>query len=295
MQVGYIGLGVMGGALAERLLVSRPVKVFDLNEAAVQRLTQAGATTAPSAAGLAQDCDVIFLCLPRSRDVRAVIFGDNGLARGLRPGTIIVDQTSGDPNETRKMAAELAAMDIRMVDAPVSGGAAGAKAGTIAIMVGGAKETVAELRPIFEQISPNIFECGDIGVGQVMKLINNMVSTCNRLTMLEGATKGQRNGLDLSVMCDVLNAGGARGKASENMLPAIVEGVPDSFFLLQLMLKDLNLAVALGTETGVPLQFGQLARGMLQAASNTLGPEANLFDICDYIATEAGTSFKRAT
>lgn len=292
MNVGYIGLGIMGGALARRLLVSRPVKVFDLNKDAVKSLVEGGASSADRVAELAADCDVIMLCLPRSRDVRAVIFGQGGLVDSLKPGTIVVDQTSGDPNETRKMAAELAERSVHMVDAPVSGGAAGAEAGTIAIMVGGEPKTLAKVRPVFEQISPNIFECGAIGAGQVMKLINNMVSTCNRFAMLEGVVMGKRNGLDLAVMTDVLNAGGARSKSSENMLPALVRGEPDSFFLLQLMLKDLNLATALASETGVPMQFGQLARGMLQAASNMLGPDANLFEITDYVATEAGTSFK---
>ena len=119
----------------------------------------------------------------------------------------------------------------------------------------------------------------------------DMISTCNRFAMLEGVAMGMRNGLDLSVMTDVLNSGGARSKASENMLPALGAGVPDSFFFLNLMLKDLNLATALASDTGVPLQFGQMARGMLQAASNRFGPQANLFDIGDYVADEAGTSF----
>lgn len=293
MNVGYIGLGVMGGALAKRLLVSRPVQVFDLSAEAVASLVAAGATAAAGLKEIARDCDIIFLCLPRSRDVHRVIFGEGGLVEGLTPGTIIVDQTSGDPNETRKMAQSLAERSVQMIDAPVSGGAKGAEAGTIAIMVGGEAQALAKVRPIFEQISPNIFECGAIGAGQVMKLINNMVSTCNRFAMLEGVAMGKRNGLDLAVMTDVLNAGGARSKSSENMLPAMVRGEPDSFFLLQLMLKDLNLATALATETGVPLQFGQLARGMLQAASNLLGPDANLFEISDYVASEAGTSFKK--
>lgn len=290
--VGYVGLGVMGGALARRLLLSRPLRVFDLNSALVASLVEAGATAAADLPDLGSSCDVVMLCLPRSQNVRQAIFGDGGLASSMKRGSVIIDQTSGDPTETRQMAAELTGLGIAMVDAPVSGGAKGAEAGTIAIMVGGRAEDVARVRPIFEQISPNIFQCGEIGAGQVMKLINNMVSTCNRFAMLEGVAMGKRNGLDLSVMADVLNAGGARSKSSENMLPALIRGEPDAFFQLSLMLKDLNLAGALATETGVPLHFGQLARGMLQAASNRLGPDANLFDITDYVAAEAGTSFR---
>lgn len=291
MQIGYVGLGVMGGALARRLQVSGPVTVFDLNADAVAAHVAEGSSAATDLATMGAECDVVFLCLPRSANVRSAIFGDGGLAEGLRAGSYVIDQTSGDPNETRAMAAELAERGVHMIDAPVSGGAAGAKAGTIAIMIGGAPDHVAAVQPVFDRISPNTFHCGDIGGGQVMKLINNMISTCNRFAMLEGVAMGMRNGLDLSVMTDVLNSGGARSKASENMLPALGAGVPDSFFFLNLMLKDLNLATALASDTGVPLQFGQMARGMLQAASNRFGPQANLFDIGDYVADEAGTSF----
>lgn len=295
MNIGYIGLGVMGGALAERLQLSRPLMVFDLNPASVDRLVQAGAVQAESLAHMAQNCDVIFMCLPRTENVQTVIFGDNGLADHLRQGTILVDQTSGDPTQTRAMAAKLSEIGVDMIDAPVSGGAAGAKAGTIAIMVGGAAEPLAKVRSILADISPNIFDCGDIGAGQVMKLINNMISTCNRFAMLEGLALGKRNGLNLSVMSDVLNAGGARSKASENMLPAMVRGEPDSFFYLSLMLKDLNLASGLAIETGIPFQFGHTARAALQSASNRLGPEANLFDIHENVAADAGTEFTPET
>ncbi len=295
MNIGYIGLGVMGGALAERLQLSRPLQVFDLNPASVDRLVGAGAVAVPSLADMAQSCDVIFMCLPRSENVQSVIFDENGLVGHLRKGMILVDQTSGDPTQTRAMAAKLAEIGVEMVDAPVSGGAAGAKAGTIAIMVGGAEAPLATVRPIFEDISPNIFDCGDIGAGQVMKLINNMISTCNRFAMLEGLALGKRNGLNLSVMSDVLNVGGARSKASENMLPAMVRGEPDSFFYLNLMLKDLNLASDLAIETGIPFQFGHTARAMLQSASNRLGPEANLFDIHENVAADAGTKFTPET
>ena len=243
MKIGYVGLGVMGAALAQRLVLSRHIDVFDLREDAVKSLVASGATAAASPAVLARGCDVVLLCLPRSSDVRTAIFGKDGLAEGLKPGSTVVDQTSGDPNETRRMAAELAERGIHMIDAPVSGGAAGAKAGAIAIMVGGEEAQIARVRPIFTDISPNVFVCGDIGAGQVMKLINNMVSSTIRFVTLEGVAMGIRNGLDLQTMTDVLNSGGARSKASESLLPAVVRGEPDSFFLLSLMLKDLNLAI----------------------------------------------------
>jgi 3-hydroxyisobutyrate dehydrogenase len=293
MQTGYIGLGVMGGALARRLLLSRKLHVFDLNSKVMAEFAALGAIAAKSPAEIARECDVIMICVPRSSNVRQAIFGPIGLIEGLTPGKIVIDQTSGDPTETRRMAAELRAHGVIMLDAPVSGGAKGAEAGTIAIMVGGAEDELKAVRPIFEGISPNIFHCGDIGAGQVVKLINNTISTCNRIAMLEGVALGLKNGLSLETMAEVLNKGGARSRATENMLPAMIRGEPSAIFALSLMLKDLNLATQLAADCGAPLHFGQLARGLLQVASNALGPEANIDDIAKIVAAQAGATFQR--
>lgn len=284
----------MGGALAQRLSLSRSLQVFDLNAEAVAALVASGAKAAESPAALGAACDVVFLCLPKSAHVRSVLFGEDGLAEGLKPGAVVVDQTSGDPTETRRMAEELAGRGIHLVDAPVSGGAAGARAGTIAIMVGGPAEQVARVQPIFAEISPNVFVCGEIGAGQVMKLINNMVSSTIRFVTLEGVAMGIKNGLDLQVMTDVLNSGGARSKASESLLPAVIKGAPDSFFYLALMLKDVNLATQLAIDSGVPAPYGQMTRGLLQTASNAYGPDANYYDITRLVAAQAGISFPRS-
>lgn len=293
MQVGYIGLGIMGAALAKRLAAERPLKVYDLDPSRVATLEAVGAKGVANASDMGPHCDVVFLCLPRSEHVQDVLFGQGGLAANLRPGANVVDQTSGDPTLTRQMAQALSEKGIGFVDAPVSGGAAGAEAGTIAIMAGGKVEAVEIVRPILEQISPNIFLCGDIGAGQVMKLVNNTISATNRCAMVEAVIMGMKNGLDLSVMTDVLNSGGARSVATEMMLPALVRGEPDAFFRLELMLKDLNLSAGLATKSGVPHEYGQLTRATLQAALNTQGQDANYFDVSDHLATQAGTDFKR--
>ena len=158
-------------------------------------------------------------------------------------------------------------------------------------MIGGTEPHVTSIRPLLEEISTNITLCGEIGAGQVMKLINNTISTCNRCALLEGLTMGLRNGLDLATMHRVLNTGGAASRLTERMLPGLVSGVPDSFFLLSLMLKDLNLATELAIASGTPLQFGHMARALLQSASHALGPGANLFALSDHLAALAGTSF----
>ena len=124
MQLGYVGLGAMGGALARRLMLSHQLRVLDLNPEAVATFADNGAIPVQDGASLARECDIVLLCLPRSSDVRDAIFGEGGLLEGLEPGKVVVDQTSGDPDQTRQMAAELADKGITLIDAPVSGGPA---------------------------------------------------------------------------------------------------------------------------------------------------------------------------
>jgi 3-hydroxyisobutyrate dehydrogenase len=288
MQVGYLGLGAMGGALARRLLLSRPLEVFDLNPASVSRLTKLGASAAPTPAELARRCDVVIICVPRSANVRETIFAPGGLGEGLKPGKIVIDQTSGDPNETRAIAAELAKAGVRMLDAPVSGGPKGAEAGTIAIMVGGEGGNLDEVMPILNDISPNVTHCGEIGAGQVLKLINNTISTCNRFAMLEGVAMGIRNGLDLSVMQRVLNAGGARSALTEQYLANLVKGGPKADFTIALMLKDLNLASELAVQSGAPLGFGHMARVALEVAGHMLGKDVSIDEVANAVARLSG-------
>ncbi|WP_319517650.1 NAD(P)-dependent oxidoreductase [uncultured Martelella sp.] len=295
MKVGYIGLGAMGGALARRLLVSRPLTVYDLNAGLMTDFEKCGATLSSGPGELARECDIVMLCLPRSANVRSVIFDDGGLIEGLVPGKTIIDQTSGDPAETRAMAEELAKRGIAMLDAPVSGGARGAEAGTISVMVGGERDGYEKAVPVFDQISPNHTYCGPIGSGQVLKLINNTISTCNRIALLEGVAVGLKNGINMETMTTVLNAGGARSKSSENLLPVLTEGLPRADFALALMLKDLNLATQLAIDSGAPMQSGQFARGLLQLSANMLGPDAKIDDIADVIAAQAGTGFPPQT
>jgi 3-hydroxyisobutyrate dehydrogenase len=288
MQTGYIGLGSMGGALARRLAKTIPLMVYDRSEAACRLLEASGATVAASAHALARDCDIVMICVPRSADVDTILFGPDGIAADLGPGKIVIDQTSGDPSETRQMGEKLANRDVALIDAPVSGGPSGADAGTIAIMVGADDSVYERASPILEAISPNIFRCGALGTGQVMKLVNNTVTMGARFATLEAAAMGVRNGLDLATITDVLNAGGARTKTSENMLPAIVRGEQHAKFALALMLKDLNLANALAIDSGAPLAFGQLTRNTLQVALNEEGEDANLDVIVDLIGRQAG-------
>ena len=154
MELGYIGLGNMGGALARRLMREHQLRAFDLRPEVLGRFAELGAVPTQSAQALACESDMVMTCLPTSAEVRDVLFGEGRVAEVLRPGQIIADMTTGDPGEIREMAARPAEKGVQMIDAPVSGGPHGANAGTIAIMVGAPADLFAKVKPIFETISP---------------------------------------------------------------------------------------------------------------------------------------------
>ncbi len=276
MELGYIGLGAMGGALARRLMLSHKLRVHDLRPEVVAEFAENGAIPAQSGAALAQECDVVMLCLPRSADVRQAIFGEGGLLEGLEPGKIIVDQTSGDPDETRAMAAELAEKGITLVDAPVSGGPKGADAGTIAIIAAGPEDIFEKVKPVYESISPNVFHCGDTGSGHVNKLVNNTIAACNRIAALEAAAMGRKYGQSLAKMTEVINKSSGRNSTTEGAFPLMLKGEPVSDFGMALMLKDVTLATQLGMKCGAPMLVANLVRGMLQTHLHEQGEDAKI-------------------
>lgn len=290
MQVGYIGLGKMGGALAARLQKTLPLLVYDRSEQAIAALVDQGARAAPGLPDLAAACDVILICLPTSDFVREVIFGEDGLDGHLRPGTLIIDQTTGDPAETREMSARLAEAGIHLIDAPVSGGLRGAAAGTIAIMVGAAEPQFDAAMPVLGAISSNIFHAGDVGSGHVMKLVNNLMSTTQRLLSFEAMTLAAKCGVDPAVAAKILTSGGGSNAfLQRSMTTRILEGRLNSGFTLDLAHKDVRLACDMGEEAGVPTMFGNLTRELYQLCREEMGGDAQIDTIGLYFDRLAGT------
>lgn len=292
LAIGFVGLGDMGGALAARLLQSHPLQVFDRDPQAVARLVQQGATAAADLGALARSCDVVFLCLPTSADVRSVLFGPGGLAEGLAAGKLVVDQTSGDPEETRALAAQLQAQAVALVDAPVSGGPSGAAAGTIAIMAGGVPAAFGRVRAVLEAISPNVVYCGGIGNGHVMKLVNNGVSSLCRLVTYECVAAGLKYGLRLRDLATVLHTSSGWSAASRRLLPALLAGQQTSAFQLQLMVKDLRLAARLGMACGAPLPLASAVRCLFEAGANQYGGSASVEDMARLYEAMAAFRFE---
>lgn len=290
MRIGYIGLGAMGGALARHLVGKHSLTVLDLNASAVAVLTDLGARTAASCAELAKDCEIVLLCLPRSSDVQKVIFGPRGLAEGLSPGAIVVDQTSGVPQETRAFAQQLAERGVMMMDAPVSGAMATAVAGTISIIASGPRAVFDKVAPVLKDISPNVFHCGErVGNGQTMKAVNNLMNVCCRFSTLEVVALGRKLGLPLEALTEALNRTTGRTFTSQGMLPAIAAGRQSTKFHLALQVKDMNQAIMLGTAESVPMPVAGVARGLLQIGLSSLGPNSQLEEMIGVVEGMAGT------
>lgn len=291
MQLGYVGLGNMGAALARRLLRKDKMRIYDLRPEAMAALAEQGGIASQSPKALAAQCDLVMTCLPTSREVREAIFGSGGLASGLKPGGIIADMTTGDPNATREMAAELAKSGITLIDAPVSGGPHGADAGTIAIMVGAPAEVYQRVAPVFQTISPNIFHCGDVGTGHTMKLVNNVVAASVRMVTFEAVTMGIKAGLSLETCAQVLAKGSARSYTTEITLPKFVKGELKTNFTLALMLKDVKLATELGSAAASPMPVCNLVREMFQIAHNELGGNADVNALIHVLERQSQVAF----
>ena len=289
-DIGFIGLGNMGSALARRLICAHTLHVWDLDPSAVDALDSEGALPANGPSGVASSgADLIITCLPTSADVEEVVFGDNGILGAVSDGTVIVDMTTGDPLATRQMAAKLMEQGIKMIDAPVSGGVIGAERGTIAIMVGAPEEDFLVLKPVLEAISPNVFHAGDIGSGHAMKLINNMISSCIRLATFEGLALATKVGIEPLKFSEILSKGSARGFVADTTLPQyIIPGRKDQNFGLALMHKDLTLATRLGEDMRVPLATGNYAREIFRAALNELGDHVDITQLIRLFERAAG-------
>ena len=279
-KIGYLGLGAMGGALSAHLARGNNLVVTDRNPLVVAALVAQGATAAASAADLARACDIIILCLPRTSDVRDALFASGGLAEGLTPGKLVIDQTSGKPGQTAKIAADLAKKGVQMMDAPVSGGIPAAQAGKVTIIASGPDAAWVRAEPVLRAMTDKVFRCSDrVGDGQALKLVNNAIGAGYRMATLELVALGRKAGLGLATMVAALNVGPGASFTSRNMLAGLVEGRSTTNFALSLMVKDLNEALALGVTTGSPMSMTAGARSLMQMGLHLLGKDAKLDDV----------------
>jgi len=252
--LGFIGLGMMGGPMALNLRgAGYPVVVRDTDPAAVARLVEAGATVADSAAQVAAEADTVLASLPTTEAVRAVCLGPDGLLQGKRMRRYAELSTMGSAL-VEEVAGRFAERGVAYLDAPVSGGERGARAGTLAIMAAGAPETFAALEPVLKVIGNKLFHVGPKpGMAQIVKVANNILSMTNTIITSEAMVLGAKAGIDAQVMLDVINASSGRNKATEDKFPAFV--LPRNFKSARtaIVQKDVSLGLAEAERYGVPM------------------------------------------
>jgi 3-hydroxyisobutyrate dehydrogenase len=266
-SVGFIGVGNMGNPMAGNVLKAGfPLTVFDKNPAAMQNLVQAGARAGTSVADVAEHAEVIMTCLPASPDVEALYLQSGGLVERARRGTILIDLSSVLPSTPRALEPAARARGLHFLEAPVSGGTAGARAATLAVMVGGDPQILDQVRPVLRAIGPNIFSVGPVGAGNTVKAINNMMACVNSLAMMEGLVLGVKAGLDPMIVYDVVKASSGGSKALERIPTALVPRNFNPGFKVQLMNKDLDTFNTIARELHVPVSFANVAQRYQQAA-----------------------------
>jgi 3-hydroxyisobutyrate dehydrogenase len=245
-NVGFIGLGNMGNPMASRLHAAGfTLTVADTGAGIVERFIadHSGVVVADGPSAFV-DVDVLVLMLPSSAVVESVL--DGGLIEALKPGTLIIDMSSSEPLRTRTLAERLIASDLHLLDAPVSGGVRGAVAGTLSVLVGGDADDLVTARPLLKPLAGKVIHVGPVGSGHAAKAINNLVSAASVSVTVEGLRLAESFGIDAETMTAVLNSSSGRSNTSENKVAQFMtSGTYGSGFSLQLMAKDVRIAVAL--------------------------------------------------
>ncbi|MNF75877.1 3-hydroxyisobutyrate dehydrogenase [compost metagenome] len=276
MNIGFIGLGNMGGPMALNLVkAGHRLHVFDLSQPAVAQLVEAGARAADSPAAIARaDVEIIISMLPAAQHVKSVYLGEDGLLANVAPGVLLVDSSTIDPHSAREVAAAARKQGNPMLDAPVSGGTGGAAAGTLTFMVGGEPEDFDRAHPVLCGMGRNIVHCGAAGNGQVAKVANNMLLGISMIGVAEAMALGTSLGMDPKTLAGILNTSSGRCWSSEinNPYPGVLENAPASRgysggFGSDLMLKDLGLATEAARQARQPVILGAVAQQLYQSFS----------------------------
>ncbi|MBX9751234.1 MAG: NAD(P)-dependent oxidoreductase [Roseococcus sp.] len=271
-RVAFAGIGNMGWPMAANLVKAGfDVTVSDISAERVARFVgEIGGQAAASPTEAAKGAEAFLCILPTSKEVALVA---DAVLPALPEGALFIDMTSGNPSRTREIAARLATRGIRMVDGPVSGGVPRAKSGELAIMLGGEAADLDAAEPILRAMGTSLHRCGGIGAGQAMKALNNLVSAGGFLIGIEALLIGQKLGLEPGLMVDVLNSStGMNNSTQKKFRQFVLSRRFDSGFGLDLMVKDLSIAIEVGKEAGVPTPLSALTRELWAAAATHLGP-----------------------
>jgi len=301
--IGFVGLGNMGIPMTRRLVgAGYQVRGYDMSADAVAAFEAigtsdagGGVTAVTDLASVGDGADAVILMLPDSDIVERVVLarlaGESaegtagGLLASLPPGATIIDMSSSDPARTRALAAQVALAGVTLIDAPVSGGVSGARAGTLMIMVGGPAAAFERFQPMLATLGKKVVHAGDVGAGHAIKALNNLMSAAHLLASSEALIAGRRFGLDPAVMLEIVNGASGRSGSTENKWPNyVLTEKYDAGFSIKLMVKDVKLALSIEHATGVPSAASEAVVATWEAALADLPPDADHTAIARWLA-----------
>lgn len=293
LRIGFIGMGVMGAPMATHLArAGHTVSVYDINPAASQTVARdvPEILVAATPAEAARQAAVVVTMLPNGRVVQEVSLGEAGLIHGVETGAILLDTSSAEPWLTLETAEALTHKGVEMVDAPVSGAQWGAQSRELVFMVGGKNESVDRVRPLLQCMGRHIFHLGPLGSGHSMKCINNLITATTFMATTEGLTIGKQLGLDPDVMTDVLNVSTGMSWISQTHIrQRITNRSFDDPFKLELMVKDMGIAMALADKECMPVPLSSVAHHLWKAAARFAEPGGSISNMVRWVEHMTGT------
>jgi 3-hydroxyisobutyrate dehydrogenase len=258
-RIGFVGLGTMGASMAANLLrAGAHLAVWNRNPARASGALEMGAVAAVSPGDVAARSDITVVCVSDTPDVEAVLFGAEGIAGGVRPGSLVIDCSTISPDATREFGLRLANQGVGFVDAPVSGGSEGARLGTLTMFVGGADADVVRARPVLEAMGKTITHLGPVGSGQAAKAVNQVIISGYYLGVAEGIVLGIRAGLAPDRLVEALSGGAAQSWVLNNRSARMIDDEYPLGFRLALHRKDLGIALEMAGRLGLDLPVAEL-------------------------------------
>lgn len=294
MKVGFIGLGIMGRPMAKNLLkAGHELTVFDFHREAVEDLISCGAKGASSGKEVAEKSEVVITMVQNSPQVRAAVLGENGVAEGARPGTVVIDMSSIDPTETKAIGAELSQMGIDMLDCPVSGGEPKAIDGTLSVMCGGKKELFDRYYDLLMVMAGSVVYVGELGSGNVAKLANQMIVAINIAAVSEALTFAKKAGTDPELVYQAIRGGLAGSTVMDAKAPMMLDGNFKPGFRIELHIKDLNNALNAAHTISSPAPLTAQLMEVMQYLKADGFEKADHSSIVKYYEKVAGVSVEK--
>ncbi len=290
-RLGFIGVGMMGKPMAKNLLkAGYELTVFDLNAAAVEELVSEGAARAGDPVEVMSQCEAVITMLPGSADVERVVLGAQGLLSAIRDEHLVIDMSTIDPMVSKRLALEIDSVGGQMIDAPVSGGEIGAINGTLTIMIGGPVAVLDRCREVLAVMGNKLIHAGsEAGMGGKVKLVNNMITGISMIATSEAFLTGMKAGLSMETIAEVVGTSSGNTWVLQNHFPnTVLKNQHEPGFMLDLMYKDIGLALALADDVGVPVPVAGLVRQVYQSGRTAGLGRKDFSVVWEHMAKVAG-------